>query len=130
MFKIGCIICDSCRIVLDTNPPSKPDEYIFGRTMHICKKECKSEYSSEEDLSWTELKEAIAQEWKDLDEERNRAVAEFDKKHKRCPKCKNEKHISQTYTGPVYIAGEPYEDNINYATCPCGWHGKVNQLIP
>jgi len=50
--------------------------------------------------------------------------------HKCCPNC-NSKHINQTLVGAIHISGEPFEDNVNNATCcKCNWKGKVKDLIP
>ena len=53
---------------------------------------------------------------------------EFNKAHKRCPKCFS-KRLRVTLVGIAEIDGN-YEDNVNTAVCGCGWSGKVNELIP
>ena len=59
MKKLNCIICNSCRIVLDANPPNKSEKYFSKGDIHICKKKCSSEYSGKDDLSWKQLKKII-----------------------------------------------------------------------
>lgn len=50
-------------------------------------------------------------------------------KHKCCPEC-GCSHTVQTLAGAIQIFGEPFEDNVNYATCcECGWNGKVKLLV-
>ena len=53
---------------------------------------------------------------------------EFNKAHKRCPKCFN-KRLRVTLVGVFEVDGQ-YNDDINTALCACGWSGKMNELAP
>lgn len=53
---------------------------------------------------------------------------EWEFNHAACPNC-GETKLKQTLVGVPEIDGQ-YEDNINTATCGCGWAGKVADLKP
>lgn len=53
---------------------------------------------------------------------------EWEKKHKRCPVCGNDK-ILTTLIGSVWDTSKDYEDDINTYHCDCGSHGKVKNLV-
>ena len=52
----------------------------------------------------------------------------FNQTHCCCPKCGNDK-TAQSYVRVVYRVGVPYSDDVNTASCSCGWRGKVNELV-
>ena len=72
------------------------------------------------------LKNDMEEASKQCDIERKK----WSKQHCACPKC-GSIELTQTLAGPIQIAGEPYEDNINNADCQkCEWKGKVKDLVP
>lgn len=54
-------------------------------------------------------------------------IQEWHQVHKCCPEC-NSKSVSQTLVGCVTVDGV-YDDNINTASCKCGWQGMVKDLV-
>lgn len=59
---------------------------------------------------------------------------EWNVQHSACPACGNTENICTTLAGVVETKNEDgnvsYEDNINTATCQCGWKGNVSEMVP
>jgi len=63
---------------------------------------------------------------------RAKAKAEYTYNHAACPSCGNIWTVEQTCGPPLcgYEIGHPEYHDTNYAKCPCGWRGKVHDLLP
>ena len=69
-------------------------------------------------------------EYKKIHEEAEAARKKWNDEHASCPKCGSEE-MGVTLAGPIYVSGEPYEDNVNHAFCSkCDWKGMVKDLKP
>lgn len=83
-------------------------------------------------VDWIEVRKMLVKRGfipKSLSEIAQEERDEWNKNHKRCPEC-GSAELGQTLLAPIHIAGQGYVDNVNKATCSCGWFGMVNELVP
>lgn len=114
----------------------KNDEIILEANGWIVECESPFEIRNEETESFASNQaayEILRSLKRDMEDQRKLAQKEREKweeKHRACPKC-GEVRIGRTYLAPIHIAGEPYKDDVNRATCTsCKWSGTPEDLVP